>query len=93
MHNVHIVQFVSLPTKQAKGSRQKNGRFTVSLAVRGAGVSSPGWLGGKKNLKSGISTLTANILANFHCFHQSGAFLEPAMHKFSEFVEKLKKIH
>ena len=47
--------------------------------------------GRTKYLKSGISTLTADISAKCHCFHQSGAFLEPAMHKFSEFVEKLKK--
>ena len=48
MHNVHIVQFVSLPTKQAKGSRQKNGRFTVSLAVRGGGGQLPGLALGKE---------------------------------------------
>ena len=35
--------------------------------------------------------MTANISAKFHCFHQSGAFLELSMHKFSELVEKLKK--
>ena len=49
------------------------------------------WVGGTKYLKSGISTLTANISAKYHCFHQSGAFLELPMHKFSELVEKLKK--
>ena len=48
MHNVHIVQFVSLPTKQAKGSRQKNGRFTVSLAVRGGGGQLPRLAWGKE---------------------------------------------
>ena len=47
--------------------------------------------GRTKYLKSGISTLTADISAKCHCFHQSGAFLEPPMHEFSESVEKLKK--
>ena len=47
--------------------------------------------GGTKYLKSGISTLTADISAKCHCFHKSGAFLELPMHEFSESVEKLKK--
>ena len=47
--------------------------------------------GRTKYLKSGISTLTADISAKCHCFHKSGAFLELPMHKFSELVEKLKK--
>ena len=47
--------------------------------------------GRTKYLKSGISTLTADISAKCHCFHKSGAFLELPMHEFSESVEKLKK--
>ena len=47
--------------------------------------------GRTKYLKSGISTLTADISAKCHCFHKSGAFLELPMHEFSESVEKRKK--
>ena len=36
------------------------------------------WVGRTKGVKSGISTLTANISAKFQCFHQSRAFFGTA---------------